>query len=379
MEKDKNGYPRGKINHSDLIHRQIAYSEIYLKNRDKYPLPFSKYQIHHKDGNKENFLPSNLQIVTEEEHRALHGLPPKNKVISKGNSEKAPDYIKYYPIKSEDKKEKITRTIKLNPTKKYISRKRKTWFWIILILLVLGLAVYPITKDRLEIMNNADLPTNPIPIACTLDAKLCPDGSYVGRVAPSCEFADCPVSIPVLEDYVVKGSQKEVIIENNLQEEITLNVTYRIYSKWFGTDRTENRLFEVAKNTTKAFLVYDNTGCGVGDCSVSIITFSEIEPLEKEPSFFEFQDSDRSDEEIRQEIAEKITLYEQSTKSAMDRISVLKLANSWQVPSPKKSHSGQPCSYTMEIEGYEYLVKIVFQTTCLGGRNKNGYVVEVIR
>ena len=29
-------------------------------------------------------------------------------------------------------------------------------------------------------------------IACTLDAKLCPDGSSVGRVAPSCEFAKCP-------------------------------------------------------------------------------------------------------------------------------------------------------------------------------------------
>jgi hypothetical protein len=29
-------------------------------------------------------------------------------------------------------------------------------------------------------------------IACTADAKLCPDGSYVGRVGPNCEFAECP-------------------------------------------------------------------------------------------------------------------------------------------------------------------------------------------
>ncbi len=27
---------------------------------------------------------------------------------------------------------------------------------------------------------------------CTADAKMCPDGSYVGRVGPSCEFAACP-------------------------------------------------------------------------------------------------------------------------------------------------------------------------------------------
>lgn len=29
-------------------------------------------------------------------------------------------------------------------------------------------------------------------VACTMDAKMCPDGSYVGRTAPNCEFAPCP-------------------------------------------------------------------------------------------------------------------------------------------------------------------------------------------
>jgi len=31
-------------------------------------------------------------------------------------------------------------------------------------------------------------------IACTMDAKMCPDGSYVGRQGPSCEFTACPVA-----------------------------------------------------------------------------------------------------------------------------------------------------------------------------------------
>ena len=30
-------------------------------------------------------------------------------------------------------------------------------------------------------------------IACTQEAKLCPDGSYVGRTGPKCEFSACPV------------------------------------------------------------------------------------------------------------------------------------------------------------------------------------------
>lgn len=29
-------------------------------------------------------------------------------------------------------------------------------------------------------------------VACTMDVKICPDGSYVGRVAPNCDFAPCP-------------------------------------------------------------------------------------------------------------------------------------------------------------------------------------------
>lgn len=33
------------------------------------------------------------------------------------------------------------------------------------------------------------------PVACTMDAKICPDGSAVGRQGPHCEFAPCPVVV----------------------------------------------------------------------------------------------------------------------------------------------------------------------------------------
>jgi hypothetical protein len=36
------------------------------------------------------------------------------------------------------------------------------------------------------------------PVACTLDAKICPDGSAVGRVGPDCEFAPCPTTTTTL-------------------------------------------------------------------------------------------------------------------------------------------------------------------------------------
>lgn len=56
-------------------------------------------------------------------------------------------------------------------------------------------------------VSNTD-PSGISPVACTMDAKICPDGSSVGRVAPSCEFAPCtggplppPVDLSTINTY----------------------------------------------------------------------------------------------------------------------------------------------------------------------------------
>lgn len=36
------------------------------------------------------------------------------------------------------------------------------------------------------------MPVRPQGVMCTMEAKLCPDGSYVGRSGPNCEFTPCP-------------------------------------------------------------------------------------------------------------------------------------------------------------------------------------------
>jgi hypothetical protein len=42
--------------------------------------------------------------------------------------------------------------------------------------------------------NERSVPQNNIQqeVACTMEARMCPDGSYVGRSGPSCEFEACP-------------------------------------------------------------------------------------------------------------------------------------------------------------------------------------------
>ena len=49
----------------------------------------------------------------------------------------------------------------------------------------------------------------PSPIACTQEAKLCPDGSYVGRTGPNCEFAPCPEPTPFETTVYLREGEQE--------------------------------------------------------------------------------------------------------------------------------------------------------------------------
>lgn len=75
--------------------------------------------------------------------------------------------------------------------------KNSVLLWSILIgIIVVGFVAYAMMSLR----------TTPDDIrpgtgkACTLEAKLCPDGSAVGRTGPNCEFSPCPGGKPVTPD-----------------------------------------------------------------------------------------------------------------------------------------------------------------------------------
>lgn len=71
---------------------------------------------------------------------------------------------------------------------------------IALVVLFAGYLVYvswPNNETPNRAQPNSPTSTNPTdtePVMCTMEAKLCPDGSYVGRSGPKCEFAACPAS-----------------------------------------------------------------------------------------------------------------------------------------------------------------------------------------
>lgn len=64
----------------------------------------------------------------------------------------------------------------------------------VLLVFILGGLLYIYNPDPVEYEVKK-------PVACTMEAMLCPDGSYVGRTGPKCEFEACPIpKDAVLED-----------------------------------------------------------------------------------------------------------------------------------------------------------------------------------
>lgn len=75
---------------------------------------------------------------------------------------------------------------------------------IIIVLAAVGIGYYVFTREGAPLQ--PPMVNEPEPVACTMDAKLCPDGSYVGRQGPNCEFTACPTEsnnqiVPVRVSY----------------------------------------------------------------------------------------------------------------------------------------------------------------------------------
>jgi hypothetical protein len=71
----------------------------------------------------------------------------------------------------------------------------KTWISISILVVIAAVCAIIIHSVRPK-----PAPTTPEngggQVACTMEAKMCPDGSYVGRTGPKCEFTACPGAMP---------------------------------------------------------------------------------------------------------------------------------------------------------------------------------------
>lgn len=79
---------------------------------------------------------------------------------------------------------------------------------IFILLVFVGLVVWQITLDKRKAET----------VFCALDAKMCPDGSFVSRIPPACDFAPCTTSSaekfnianPASENCVAQGGVVDI-------------------------------------------------------------------------------------------------------------------------------------------------------------------------
>src|SRR5260221_10135993 len=81
------------------------------------------------------------------------------------------------------------------PNKRSFSTSQKGFTLILIIVgvLILAWVGYIIYKHPWGPVYNGPLPASSL-VACTQEAKICPDGTSVGRTGPNCEFAACPTT-----------------------------------------------------------------------------------------------------------------------------------------------------------------------------------------
>ena len=102
--------------------REIAKKYVYDRNRDKYPLPFGKYKVHHINGETLNDTPENLYICTKEEHNAIHN-KQKERLKKFANSSEIDYFLRSRRAKGQTSLLEIKK--EYSPSYDYYSERRE--------------------------------------------------------------------------------------------------------------------------------------------------------------------------------------------------------------------------------------------------------------
>jgi hypothetical protein len=132
--------------------------------------------------------------------------------------------------------------------------------------------------------------------ACTLDAKICPDGSAVGRIPPTCEFAACPApqTTPTPKPSVSTSVQSTTTVQVGLNQKVTVNslsftpveviedsrCPVGVMCIQAGTVRVRSTVLVSGSPSSSAVFVL-NTPQKIGNATV---TLSEVLPIKRQES-----------------------------------------------------------------------------------------------
>jgi hypothetical protein len=128
--------------------------------------------------------------------------------------------------------------------------------WFLILVVLVGVFIVAVKSDP------------PVPgsddIACTLEARQCPDGSYVGRSGPNCEFAPCPNpvnsgEVKVGETKVINGVNitfNKVVEDSRCPSDVQCIQAGRLVANVTLKSDTDTETFNMILGTSKAFDSY---------------------------------------------------------------------------------------------------------------------------
>ncbi|HVW71887.1 MAG TPA: hypothetical protein VHB93_01905 [Candidatus Paceibacterota bacterium] len=126
----------------------------------------------------------------------------------------------------------------------------------IVLIIVLGLGGF-VYRNVLE---HPGTPTAP-GTACTLEAKLCPDGTAVGRTGPNCEFAACPAPNVSLDSVKIAFAVPAGYVANPaaLGSDATLVAAYEKSGSTTPADAIVVRDYPIPAGQTASDVILANT------------------------------------------------------------------------------------------------------------------------
>ena len=127
--------------------------------------------------------------------------------------------------------------------------------------------------------NALSRPVTPAGTACTLEAKMCPDGTSVGRTGPDCAFASCPLPNVDMTDegiaYAIPmGFSAD---ENAIGAEPTLRAAFVKSATSTGSETIEVRDYPIPAGKTANDAIIGNTVYGASGKTAA--SMSEFKPV----------------------------------------------------------------------------------------------------
>ena len=122
--------------------------------------------------------------------------------------------------------------------------------------------------------------------ACTLEAKICPDGSAVGRVGPDCQFEACPVD-----------TNPDITISSRLNKKVSAQ----------GFSITP---LEIMEDSMRAIFESVGRNENIMDFSSKTVIVPLVKPTDTEPYVIVFTEGEGSAKKIKFALPVKFTFQE---------------------------------------------------------------------